>query len=103
VAPPYVGPEKAAPQGVVFGRPLKESLKYASVSISTADAKGQFFVWGQIPVVVAKCGLFLKENATEVPGTFRINGSARRMRMLQEVFETPPRVRVCLCLSFGIV
>ncbi|PPQ78763.1 hypothetical protein CVT26_005711, partial [Gymnopilus dilepis] len=75
----------------VFGKPLKESLKYASVQISTANANGELYVWGYIPVVVAKCGLYLKENATEVPGTFRVSGSNKRMRELQAVFETPPR------------
>ena len=34
--------------------PLKESLKYASVQISTANANGELYVWGYIPVVVAK-------------------------------------------------
>jgi hypothetical protein len=38
----------------VFGKPLKESLKYASVQISTANANGELYVWGYIPVVVAK-------------------------------------------------
>ncbi|KDQ57075.1 hypothetical protein JAAARDRAFT_131629 [Jaapia argillacea MUCL 33604] len=74
----------------VFGRPLRESLKYASVQISTANANGELYVWGYIPVVVAKCGLYLKENA-EVEGTFRVNGSNKRMRDLQALFETPPR------------
>ncbi|KAH9167838.1 Rho GTPase activation protein [Lactarius sanguifluus] len=83
----YVPP----PAGAVFGRPLKESLKYANVQISTADANGKLYVWGYIPVVVAKCGLFLKENATEIEGTFRVNGSNKRMRELQAIFETPPR------------
>ena len=41
-------------QSVVFGKPLKESLKYASVQISTANANGELYVWGYIPVVVAK-------------------------------------------------
>ncbi|QRW04146.1 Rho-GTPase-activating protein [Ceratobasidium sp. AG-Ba] len=68
-----------------------ESLRYASVQISTADPNGELYVWGYIPVVVAKCGLFLKENATEVEGVFRINGSNRRMRELQTLFESPPR------------
>ncbi|TEB04114.1 Rho GTPase activation protein [Coprinellus micaceus] len=76
---------------VVFGKPLKESLKYASVQISTANADGVLYVWGYIPVVVAKCGLYLKEKATEVPGTFRVNGSNRRIRELQAAFETAPR------------
>ncbi|KAG8729084.1 hypothetical protein FRC12_021268, partial [Ceratobasidium sp. 428] len=75
----------------VFGIPLRESLRYASVQISTADPNGELYVWGYIPVVVAKCGLFLKENATEVEGVFRINGSNRRMRDLQTLFESPPR------------
>lgn len=41
-------------QGVVFGKPLKDSLRYASVQISTANANGELYVWGYIPVVVAK-------------------------------------------------
>ena len=94
----------------MFGKPLKESLKYASVQISTANANGELYVWGYIPVVVAKwcvvhqlageavltenisSGLYLKEAATETEGTFRVNGSNKRMRELQAAFETPPRV-----------
>ncbi|CAA7266973.1 unnamed protein product [Cyclocybe aegerita] len=110
----------------VFGKSLNDSLTYASVQISTANANGDLYVWGYIPVVVAKwfvhsspahtvqvnvpnSGLYLKENgwsspphspvssltqpaaATEVPGTFRVNGSNKRMRDLQAAFETPPR------------
>ena len=54
VPPPYVAPDTATPENVVFGKPLKESLKYASVQISTANADGELYVWGYIPVVVAK-------------------------------------------------
>ncbi|EJD06884.1 Rho GTPase activation protein [Fomitiporia mediterranea MF3/22] len=75
----------------VFGAPLHESLKYAAVQISTANSNGELYVWGDIPVVVAKCGLYLKENATEVEGTFRVSGSNKRMRDLQALFETPPK------------
>jgi len=35
-------------------KPLKESLRYASVQISTSNANGELYVWGYIPVVVAK-------------------------------------------------
>ncbi|KAH9953403.1 Rho GTPase activation protein [Russula dissimulans] len=84
------GQARALP-GMVFGRPLEESVKYASVQISTADSSGELYVWGYIPIVVAKCGLFLKQNATEEEGTFRISGSNERMRGLQTAFETPPR------------
>ena len=133
----------------VFGKPLKESLRYASVQISTANANGELYVWGYIPVVVAKwCvpllragaehpfapvsyvrahsltplrGVFAQwvvlegewcvsvvtspvchgswrswsKTATEVEGTFRVNGSNKRMRDLQAMFEARPRVRVC--------
>ena len=50
----------------VFGKPLRESLRYASVQISTANANGELYVWGCIPVVVAKCGLYLKENGARL-------------------------------------
>lgn len=49
----------------VFGAPLHESLRYASVQISTANPNGELYVWGDIPVVVAKCGLYLKENGAD--------------------------------------
>ncbi|KIS68917.1 uncharacterized protein UMAG_02902 [Mycosarcoma maydis] len=75
----------------VFGVPLRQSLKYASVAISIAGEDGQQYVWGYVPVVVAKVGLYLKENATEVEGVFRIAGSQKRMKELQETFDTPPR------------
>lgn len=44
----------AAPPSTVFGVPLGQSLRYASVQISTADANGEMYVWGYVPVVVAK-------------------------------------------------
>lgn len=66
----------------VFANPLKDSLRRASVQISTANANGDLYVWGYIPVVVAKwsvsrpprtalltppSGLYLKENGTAHP------------------------------------
>lgn len=90
--PPSLAPAAKISSGsTVFGKPLRESLRYASVHISTSNAQGELYVWGYIPVVVAKCGLYLKENATEVQGTFRVSGSNRRMRELQTLFDTPPR------------
>ncbi|GJJ08378.1 hypothetical protein Clacol_002592 [Clathrus columnatus] len=91
----------------VFGVPLRQCLQYASVQISTANSKGELYVWGYIPVVVAKWfassnGLYLKENATEVSGTFRVNGSAKRMRELQALFEEPPKFGKHLDLKQGL-
>ena len=83
--------EKKQNENRVFGVPLRQSLKYASVAISIAGEDGQQYVWGYVPVVVAKVGLYLKENATEVEGVFRIAGSQKRMKELQETFDNPPR------------
>lgn len=83
--------EKKQNENRVFGVPLRQSLKYASVAISIAGDDGQQYVWGYVPVVVAKVGLYLKENATEVEGVFRIAGSQKRMKELQDTFDSPPR------------
>lgn len=53
---------KVENQGKVFGEPLRKSLKYASVAISMAGDDGNQYVWGYVPIIVAKVGLFLKEN-----------------------------------------
>ena len=81
-----------------------------------AGEDGNQYVWGYVPIIVAKVGLFLKEKgeqdssfaaqghvelihslslpprtATEVEGVFRIAGSQKRMRDLQETFDTGPK------------
>lgn len=60
--------EKKSPieENRVFGVPLRKSLKYASVAISMAGDDGNQYVWGYVPVIVAKVGLYLKENGKSV-------------------------------------
>ena len=41
--------------------PLADSIKYAHVAISLIDDQGKSFIYGYVPIVVAKCGVFLKE------------------------------------------
>lgn len=89
--PPLVSPAAALEDNKVFGVPLRKSLKYASVAISMAGDDGRQYVWGYVPVIVAKVGLYLKENAVETEGVFRIAGSQKRMREIQETFDSPPR------------
>lgn len=49
-------------------------------------------------------GSHLKETATAVEGTFRVSGSAKRMKDLQAVFDSPPKVRFALRdLSFRVI
>ena len=51
----------SAPAPGIFGVPLQESIKYANVAISLANERGESFIYGYVPIVVAKCGVFLKE------------------------------------------
>ncbi|KAL2817262.1 hypothetical protein BDW59DRAFT_133527 [Aspergillus cavernicola] len=83
-------PKEKTHQGI-FGIPLKVSIKYANVAISLTNDNGESFIYGYVPIVVAKCGVFLKEKATDVEGIFRLNGSAKRIKDLQEVFDSPER------------
>ncbi|OKL63411.1 hypothetical protein UA08_01774 [Talaromyces atroroseus] len=82
---------KARANGGIFGVPLNVSIKYANVAISLTNDKGESFIYGYVPIVVAKCGVFLKDQATEVEGIFRLSGSARRIKELQEIFDSPER------------
>ena len=45
----------------IFGVTLAESIRYANVAISLSNDKGESFIYGYVPIVVAKCGVFLKE------------------------------------------
>ena len=61
--------ETPIPQGI-FGVPLQVSIRYANVAISLFDADGQSFIYGYVPIVVAKCGVFLKEKGSYQPSSF---------------------------------
>ncbi|CDZ98175.1 Rho GTPase-activating protein [Phaffia rhodozyma] len=75
----------------VFAMPLSEAITYASITISTPAPDGEYYVWGVVPTVVARCGRYLKETATEVEGTFRVSGSSKRMAEIQAIFDSPPK------------
>lgn len=49
------------PPSSIFGVPLNVSIKYANVAISLTSDDGQRYIYGYVPIVVAKCGVFLKE------------------------------------------
>lgn len=52
---------KATGHQGIFGVPLRESITYANVAISLVDAEGKSYIYGYVPIVVAKCGVYLKE------------------------------------------
>ncbi|CAO2655446.1 Nn.00g105100.m01.CDS01 [Neocucurbitaria sp. VM-36] len=75
----------------IFGVPLIQSIPYANVAISLFNEHGESYIYGYVPIVVAKCGVYLKEKATDVEGIFRLAGSEKRIKELKTAFDTPPR------------
>jgi hypothetical protein len=55
----FIEPVEQAPG--IFGVPLRQSITYANVAISLVDGEGKSYIYGYVPIVVAKCGVYLKE------------------------------------------
>lgn len=55
----------------IFGVTLEDSIRYANVAISLTDEHGESFIYGYVPIVVAKCGVFLKEKGQSMPSRTR--------------------------------
>lgn len=74
-----------------FGVPLEVAINQscAKISILTLD-KDNVLQYGRIPIVVAKCAIFIKKNGLGVEGIFRVGGSSKRLKELQVIFNTPP-------------
>ncbi|QHS72580.1 GTPase-activating protein SAC7 [Saccharomyces paradoxus] len=73
--------------GRVFGVTLAESLSVASAEVIV---QSELVSFGRIPIVVAKCGAYLKANGLETSGIFRIAGNGKRVKALQYIFSSPP-------------
>ncbi|AMD22010.1 HGL330Cp [Eremothecium sinecaudum] len=73
--------------GQVFGVPLSKSLSLASAEVVVQSELANF---GRIPIVVAKCGAYLKQNGLFTSGIFRIAGNNKRIKELVYIFSTPP-------------
>lgn len=74
----------------VFGVPLEDSVNVAEGKIYISTDDDGLVVYGRIPRVVASCGLYLKQNALDTEGIFRVAGSNKRIKQLQLIFSTPP-------------
>lgn len=73
--------------GRVFGVSLSDSLSAASAEVIV---QSELVSFGRIPIVVAKCGAFLKSNGLETSGIFRIAGNSKRVKELQYIFSHGP-------------
>ncbi|CAI2024662.1 hypothetical protein SEUBUCD650_0H01810 [Saccharomyces eubayanus] len=72
--------------GKVFGVSLEDSLRVAheEVAIEQNIHESEF-----IPILIAKNGQYLKENALDTIGIFRIAGSNKRVKELQSIYSKP--------------
>jgi hypothetical protein len=76
-----------------FGVPLQEAIDQAcaKISILNNDSNSdQVLQYGKIPIVVAKCGVYLKKKGLTVEGIFRVAGSSKRLKELQLAFNSLP-------------
>lgn len=74
-----------------FGVPLLEAIEVALAKISIFnDGQDDAQNYGRIPIVVAKCGVYLKKKGLTVEGIFRVGGSLKRLKELQQIFNSPP-------------
>ncbi|KAI8069970.1 Rho GTPase activation protein, partial [Gongronella butleri] len=74
----------------VFGTPLIVSISYARATIGYQDENQvNHQRAAAVPLVVAKCGAYLKRHGLETEGCFRLQGSMKRVNHLQQVFDSP--------------
>ncbi|CAK7901571.1 GTPase-activating protein Sac7p [[Candida] anglica] len=73
-----------------FGVPLEEAILQANAKISVSTSDSGKVQYGHIPLVVAKCAIYIKSNGLNVEGIFRVGGSSKRLKELQHIFNTPP-------------
>jgi hypothetical protein len=45
----------------IFGVPIRSSIVYANAAISLVDGEGKSYIYGYLPIVVAKIGIYIKE------------------------------------------
>ncbi|BEJ17278.1 hypothetical protein CspHIS471_0606790 [Cutaneotrichosporon sp. HIS471] len=97
--PPTERSFRRAPQTMntrrVFGVPLSRVLTYAAMQISTSAPDGSLYVWGEVPILIGRCGAYLKSK-TDIEGVFRVSGSAKRIRDLQVRFDEGPKYGIDL-------
>lgn len=89
---------------LIFGCDIETSTKnasgtiYISADVTNSDNNSTDSVsdnrsnvaYGKVPLVIVSCGSYLKNNALNVEGIFRLAGSNKRIKHLQIIFSTPP-------------
>ena len=50
----------------IFGVPLRQSVRYANVAIGLSDGIQESYIYGYLPIVVAKCAFYIKEKGLQI-------------------------------------
>jgi hypothetical protein len=80
----------------IFGVSLNTSIQYAYVNISITNPAGNSEVYGRIPIIVAKCGVFLKDKGTLYDDMSDNSNRCRRNLSCQWVGKTYQRTSILL-------
>lgn len=72
--------------GKVFGVSLEDSLRVAHEEVVILQNTHESEL---VPIIIAKNGQYLKENALDTIGIFRIAGSNKRVKELQSIYSKP--------------
>ncbi|KAI8343968.1 Rho GTPase activation protein [Chlamydoabsidia padenii] len=74
----------------VFGVPLVVSISYARGTVGYKDTdQVNHQNAAAVPLIVSKCGSYLKRNGLETEGIFRLSASTKRVNTLQQIFDSP--------------
>lgn len=79
-----------AAENRVFGVPLETSITYANTAITLTTDTGQSKIYGYVPVVVAKCTVYLKMHGTSLAYMFERTGPPKHIKQLREAFDQFP-------------
>ncbi|KAJ2909371.1 GTPase activating protein (GAP) for Rho1p, partial [Coemansia aciculifera] len=72
---------------LLFGMSLSSAVKVAGVHVGSVAESGEICI---VPTVVAVCGRHLCEQGQQTQGIFRVNGSMKRVQLLQDEFCERP-------------
>lgn len=73
----------------IFGASLEDTLKHAGVAVGIFDESDEAYVFGSVPLVVAQCGVFLKEKGKFIPASCQEGSYANWIQPLMSKRYSP--------------
>jgi hypothetical protein len=70
----------------IFGVPLRLSITYANVPINLFDDEGKAYIYGYVPIVVAKIGVYVEEKGVLIISLLELPLTHCTGRMCEDIF-----------------